>query len=57
MTNFNSGALDLLALPLLQRKIVVHLTRYGAADATTLAQVLEHDLAEIKAAVSHQPLA
>ncbi len=52
MTNFNSGTLDLLALPLLQRKIVVYLTRHGAADAATLAEVLEHDLADIKAALT-----
>jgi hypothetical protein len=52
MTNFNSGALDLLALPLLQRKIVIYLTRHGTADAATLAEVLGHDLAEINAALT-----
>ena len=42
-----NNLLNLLALPPLQRKIVVHLSREGPADAPTLAAVLGMDPAEI----------
>lgn len=52
MTDTRRGPLDLLALTPLQRRVIVHLTREGPADAGTLAQGLGQDLAEI-----HQTLA
>ncbi len=52
MSNPEPDLLNLLALPSLQREIVVHLTREGPSDAETLAQALDHDLIEIQNALA-----
>ena len=43
MNTANASPLNLLALPPLQRKIMVHLAREGSADATHLAAALNED--------------
>src|SRR5262245_45068401 len=48
MTPTRRGPLDLLALTSLQRRVIVHLTREGPADASTLAQALSQDPAELR---------
>jgi hypothetical protein len=47
-----SPAFTLLALPPLQRKIVVVLTREGATDPATLAQLLATDSTDLQAALT-----
>lgn len=47
-----SPAFTLLALPPLQRKIIVTLTREGATDPATLAQLLATDIADLQAALA-----
>jgi len=48
MSNSTHSSLDLLTLPPLQRKIMVHLAREGPADAGSLAAALNSDRAEIE---------
>lgn len=50
--NTTSPAFSLLALPPLQRKIMVHLTRTGAADRATLGQSLACDPTELQSALA-----
>jgi hypothetical protein len=52
MNNANPNALNLLALPPLQRKIVVHLAREGPADAGSLSLALGRDRNEIEDCLS-----
>lgn len=47
MEDTKISPLDLLDLPGLQGKIILHLTRHGPADAPTLAQAAGVDLAEV----------
>ena len=48
MNKSSNSLINLLALPSLQRKIVVHLSREGPADADTLAAALAVDPDEIR---------
>ena len=43
MTDSGNGSLNLLTLPSLQRKIIVHLSREGPADAAALAEALDQE--------------
>ena len=52
MTDTRSNPLNLLALPPLQRRIIVHLTREGPAKATALAEALGQNLAEVEQALT-----
>jgi hypothetical protein len=52
MSEIRSNRLNLLALPPLQRRIIVHLTREGPANAVTLAEVLGQELAEVEQALA-----
>ena len=48
MNNPNPSPLNLLTLPPLQRKIMVHLAREGSADASHLAEALNEDPLKIE---------
>jgi len=48
MNNANSSPLNLLSLPPLQRKIIVHLAREGSVDAAHLAKALNEDPVQIE---------
>ena len=56
MIKTGNSPLNLLALPALQRKIVVHLSREGPADAETLAAGLGTDLGEIRRTLDEMAL-
>lgn len=48
MTDLKLAPLNLLALPPLQRRVMVHLTREGPANVTTLALALNQDPTELR---------
>ncbi len=48
MTDSGGGSLNLLTLPPLQRKIIVHLSREGPTDAATLAEALDQEPTDIQ---------